>query len=119
MGLEGRSLAWPNILQHQVAPFKLKNRKKPGHRTVLVFFLVDPMTRIRSTATVPPLPREWIVMEARALLRVQKRLPLEAWRLVSSFMGGMTYDDAAERRLRLMNERDIKSQRVVGRNLEL
>ncbi len=43
-------------------PFELADASKPGHRTILCFFLVDPSVRITSTSDVlpqmPDLPRE-------------------------------------------------------------
>ena len=60
---EGRCLAWPNTLQHQVQPFALADPTKPGHRKILVFFLVDPTKRIISTADVPPQQEEWALKE--------------------------------------------------------
>jgi hypothetical protein len=56
---EGRLLAFPNVLQHQVQPFKLQDPTKPGHRKILALFLIDPFQRIISTANVPPQQREW------------------------------------------------------------
>lgn len=56
---EGRLLAFPNVLQHQVQPFSLADLTKPGHRKILALFLVDPFQRIISTANVPPQQREW------------------------------------------------------------
>ncbi|GAB2546019.1 DUF4246 domain-containing protein [Nocardia heshunensis] len=50
----GRCLAFPNILQHRVAPFRLADPTRPGHRKILAFFLIDPSTTITSTADVPP-----------------------------------------------------------------
>ncbi|MGW0435787.1 DUF4246 domain-containing protein [Micromonospora sp. NPDC003197] len=50
----GRCLAFPNILQHRVAPFRLADPTRPGHRKILAFFLVDPSVKIVSTADVPP-----------------------------------------------------------------
>lgn len=50
----GRSIAFPNLYQHYVAPFKLQDPSKSGVRKILVYFLVDPATYITSTATVPP-----------------------------------------------------------------
>jgi hypothetical protein len=50
----GRCLAFPNILQHRVAPFRLADPTRPGHRKMLVLFLVDPTATIVSTADVPP-----------------------------------------------------------------
>ncbi|KAJ7690130.1 hypothetical protein B0H17DRAFT_1290812 [Mycena rosella] len=35
----GRSIAFPNLYQHRVSPFKLSDPTKPGVRKILVFFL--------------------------------------------------------------------------------
>ncbi|MET9348434.1 DUF4246 domain-containing protein [Streptomyces termitum] len=51
---EGRCLAFPNVLQHRVEPFRLADPGRPGHRKILAFFLVDPARRIVSTSDVPP-----------------------------------------------------------------
>ncbi|KAF8518114.1 hypothetical protein BU17DRAFT_66554 [Hysterangium stoloniferum] len=56
---EGRLLTFPNILQHQVQPFKLEDPTKPGHRKILALFLVDPNIRVISTANVPCQQRDW------------------------------------------------------------
>jgi hypothetical protein len=50
----GRALAFPNILQHRVDPFRLADPAKPGHRKILVFFLVEPSVTIVSTSDIPP-----------------------------------------------------------------
>ena len=50
----GRALAFPNILQHRVDPFRLADPNRPGHRKILAFFLVDPSVTIVSTSDVPP-----------------------------------------------------------------
>ncbi|WP_236242497.1 DUF4246 domain-containing protein [Streptomyces sp. CC228A] len=50
----GRCLAFPNMLQHRVSPFRLADPTRPGHRKILAFFLVDPSVRIVSTSDVPP-----------------------------------------------------------------
>ncbi|MFE3544665.1 DUF4246 domain-containing protein [Nocardia sp. NPDC059177] len=50
----GRCLAFPNILQHRVAPFGLADPTRPGHRKILAFFLVDPTVTITSTSDIPP-----------------------------------------------------------------
>ncbi|MFJ4502046.1 DUF4246 domain-containing protein [Streptomyces sp. NPDC088864] len=50
----GRCLAFPNVLQHRVGPFRLADPERPGHRKILAFFLVDPSTPIVSTSDVPP-----------------------------------------------------------------
>ncbi|KAF5383274.1 hypothetical protein D9615_005045 [Tricholomella constricta] len=56
---EGRLLTWPNILQHQVQPFRLADPTKPGHRKIVALFLVDPGIRVVSTANVPCQQKEW------------------------------------------------------------
>ncbi|KAH7032346.1 hypothetical protein B0J12DRAFT_767451 [Macrophomina phaseolina] len=56
---EGRLLCFPNVFQHQVQPFELVDKERPGHRKIVAVFLVDPYQRIVSTANVPPQQREW------------------------------------------------------------
>ncbi|KAL0564117.1 hypothetical protein V5O48_017937 [Marasmius crinis-equi] len=56
---EGRLLVFPNVLQHQVQPFKLVDPTKPGYRKILAMFLVDPYLRTLSTANIPPQQRDW------------------------------------------------------------
>ncbi|MFJ3223242.1 DUF4246 domain-containing protein [Streptomyces sp. NPDC086783] len=50
----GRCLAFPNVLQHRVSPFRLADPTRPGCRKILAFFLVDPSEKIVSTSDVPP-----------------------------------------------------------------
>ena len=54
-----RAIAFPNIYQHRVSPFQLIDPTKPGHRKIIVFFLVDPSTTILSTSNVPPQQLHW------------------------------------------------------------
>ena len=56
---EGRLVTFPNVLQHSVAPFKLADPTKPGHRNIVALFLVDPNIKITSTAHVPCQQQEW------------------------------------------------------------
>ena len=56
---EGRIVAFPNTMQHCVQPFELQDKTKRGHRKILVYFLVNPMNRIVSTASIPPQILEW------------------------------------------------------------
>ncbi|NKX88149.1 DUF4246 domain-containing protein [Nocardia coubleae] len=50
----GRCVAFPNIYQHRVAPFRLDDPTRNGHRKIVAFFLVDPSVTITSTADIPP-----------------------------------------------------------------
>ncbi|KAJ3095715.1 hypothetical protein HDU96_001068, partial [Phlyctochytrium bullatum] len=65
----GRVLVFPNSNQHRVPPFELEDPTKPGHRKMLVFFLVHPDTRVPSTLNVPPQQWEW------GMERLQKIIP--------------------------------------------
>lgn len=56
---EGRCVAFPNVYQHKVAPFELVDKKKNGHRKILVFFLIDPMKRVISTKNIAPQNPIW------------------------------------------------------------
>ncbi|KAG9028508.1 hypothetical protein FS837_003855, partial [Tulasnella sp. UAMH 9824] len=54
-----RCIAFPNIYQHKVSPFKLVDPTKPGHRKIVALFLVDPENRIPSTSDIPPQQSHW------------------------------------------------------------
>ena len=53
---KGRQLAFPNVSPHRASGFKLAD---PRSRDMDVVRLVDPFTRIISTANVPPQQVEW------------------------------------------------------------
>ena len=55
-----RCVAFPNLYQHQVQPFRLEDPTKPGHRRILALFLVDPTQKILSATDVAPQQRGWI-----------------------------------------------------------
>ena len=55
-----RCVAFPNLYQRQVQPFRLEDPTKPGHRRILAFFLVDLTQRIFSATDVAPQQRGWI-----------------------------------------------------------
>ncbi|KFY31568.1 hypothetical protein V493_00997 [Pseudogymnoascus sp. VKM F-4281 (FW-2241)] len=56
---QGRLLAFPNVFQHRVSPFKLQDPTKPGHRRFMALWLIDPLQRIVSTGNVPPQRQDW------------------------------------------------------------
>ncbi|KAJ2448034.1 hypothetical protein GGF42_005255 [Coemansia sp. RSA 2424] len=55
----GQCVVFPNILQHKMPELELVDRTKPGHCKMLMFYFVDPSTRIPSTEIVPPQQQEW------------------------------------------------------------
>jgi hypothetical protein len=66
----GRCLAFPNVLQHRVSPFRLTDPTRPGHRKILAFFLVDPSQKIVSTSDVPP-QQPWSTTSTMTLERAK------------------------------------------------
>ncbi|KAF5313504.1 hypothetical protein D9611_008549 [Ephemerocybe angulata] len=110
---EGRIITFPNILQHQVQPFKLEDPTKPGHRKIMALFLVDPHTSIISTADVPPQRLDWWaeevpakegdVQDADALTKLPNELQQRIFSSVEDFPIDMV--KAKELREKLMAER--------------
>jgi Protein of unknown function (DUF4246) len=104
---EGRLLTFPNILQHQVQPFALADRTRPGHRKIVALFLVDPGIRIVSTANVPCQQREWwaekVGLEKGSLGELPVELREKVIEQVEEFP--ILLSEAKELRLELMAER--------------
>jgi hypothetical protein len=102
---DGRCIAFPNVLQHQVQPFSLVDATRDGHRKILVLFLVDPTQQITSTAVDPPQQADWTVKERRDAMSTA--LPSrDLQELVQQFAGWpVTLQDAKRHRDGLMKER--------------
>jgi hypothetical protein len=105
----GRCIAFPNLFQHCVSPFKLVDPSRPGYRKILVFFLVDPSLEkpIPSTSIIPPQQKEWSAAELRNLPRSSglNKLPVEVLDMINDEVGLMTRAEAEQYRLELMDER--------------
>ncbi|TFK72603.1 hypothetical protein BDN72DRAFT_762932 [Pluteus cervinus] len=112
---EGRVITFPNILQHQVQPFKLTDASRPGHRKILALFLVDPNIRVISTANVPCQRRDWWEQSIRELETDGGKktkigltgLPVELADMVVKQVDGfpISLEEAKELREELMEER--------------
>lgn len=102
----GRLLAFPNVFQHQVQPFRLEDPTKPGHRKILAMFLVDPNLRILSTGVVPPQRRDWWAPEVRKISPFSK-IPVEVFDMIIDSVEDfpMSWERAEEVREVLMDER--------------
>ncbi|KAG8705992.1 hypothetical protein FRC09_002641 [Ceratobasidium sp. 395] len=92
---QDRTIAFPNVYQHRVSPFELKDKTRPGHRKIVALFLVDPAIHRPSTTTVPPQQQDWHItpnpdLGPNFLTRVE---------------GGMSRREAENYRLELMDER--------------
>ena len=102
--VQGRSLAWPNILQHKVEGFRLEDPTKPGVRKILVFFLVDPGLRVLSTAHIPPQQQAWMELELDRM-QVFARLPTTVRSLIMQYAWHFPHDRALQVRDEVMTER--------------
>ena len=108
-----RCVAFPNLYQHQVQPFCLDDPTKPGHRKILVFFLVDPTQKVLSATNIAPQQREWVTdaMYHAGQDSAFSKLPFEILTLISSESEGvMTRSEAEKYREELMSERDIAGE---------
>jgi hypothetical protein len=103
---QGRILAFPNVLQHCVHNFRLKDETKPGHRKILAMFLVDPHIRVLSTANVPPQQKDWWSEEVRKVAPLAD-MPQEIFDKIIEDVDDfpLSYEAACEVRDQLMAER--------------
>ncbi|KLT40052.1 hypothetical protein CC85DRAFT_278473 [Cutaneotrichosporon oleaginosum] len=106
---EGRLLVFPNVLQHQVQPFELVDKTRPGHRKILALFLVDPAVRVPSTATVPPQQKEW--REASVL---DERLPPELSQMI---FDNLTVPYGLDK-AKALREELIEERKAVDKNVD-
>jgi hypothetical protein len=85
---DGLAIVFPNIYQYHQTSFTLLNPSKPGHQTVIAFFLVDPDVQpIVSTAMVAPQQKQWI---GRALDEsLDRRVPVEVVERIMDHVEGM------------------------------
>jgi hypothetical protein len=99
---QGRVVVFPNVLQHCAEPFQLRNKDKPGIRTICALFLVDPNRRILSTSDVPPQQREW----HDAASRLASLFSSDVWGVLDSKRSfPLSLQQAKEARTKLMRER--------------
>ena len=91
-----------------MAPFKLEDPSKPGHRKILALFLIDPHCRIISTANVPPQQKSWWSPEIRdseRLASIPKEVVDQIVDDVDDFP--ISLEEAKGLRLELMEERKV------------
>ncbi|CAO3571433.1 unnamed protein product [Mortierella alpina] len=102
---QDRCIVFPNIFQHQVQPYSLEDPTKPGTRSILVFFLVNPEHPILSTTHVPPQQRDWA--PNKGLLAVAaEELPPEVYELIEKLVDWpIDLDEAKAHREEFMKER--------------
>lgn len=112
---EGRLLAYPNIFLNKLSPVSLKDRSKPGHQKVLTLFLVDPHTRVLSTANVPPQRKDWW-LDILSAGKVFQNLPDDlSPRMVNALDDwSIGIEEARLLRRRLIEERETYIRQTLG-----
>jgi hypothetical protein len=85
----GKLMVFPNCHAHRVLEMVNKHKDKTLHRRLVVFFIVDPNTRIKSSKDCPPMPRK------------------------------VSHEQALKDRLELMQERKQAKQALNPRQIEL
>lgn len=115
--VEDRMVVFPNIYQHQVQPFELADKSKPGHRKIVCFFICDPHDKkVHTTARVPPQNSAWWGEKVRTIGLLDK-LPDELFNKVLDAHDDYPWSIQAAKEVRkdLMEER---GKAVEGQNKE-
>ena len=104
---QSRLLAFPNTMQHQVQPFSLDDKTRPGHRKLLALFLVDPHQQIISAANVPCQQKSWWEEIVRPVGPLGTKFPVEIVDQIFDSLGDfpVSLEEAKKQRLELMEER--------------
>ncbi|KAJ2746427.1 hypothetical protein GGI20_001345 [Coemansia sp. BCRC 34301] len=102
----GRCIMFPNIYQHQTSGFKLADSSRPGHCKMLVFYFVDPATRIPSTEVVPPQQQSWWAESFMSTGPLSDLPLLVKEGILDNVHFPMSLKMAKELRLKLMAEHD-------------
>lgn len=116
-----RCIAFPNLYQNQVQPFRLADPQKPGHRKILAFFLVDPTYRVPSATDVGPQQKAWLIdFTHRSVGTRFAKLPVELLDLIVNECGDtMTREEAEAYREELKGERTIAVQDTSSSRFEV
>ncbi|KAF3904402.1 hypothetical protein ABW21_db0203717 [Orbilia brochopaga] len=106
---ENRAIAFPNVYQHEVQPFELVDKTKPGYRKILVFFLCDPSEENEvptSRIVAPQQPGARKDVEEALRSGPLGKLPEEVFRLIlEELPPAITREEAEKYREELMEER--------------
>ncbi|KAI0824928.1 hypothetical protein BC628DRAFT_1419673 [Trametes gibbosa] len=110
VAVEDKCVVFPNIYQHRVSPFELADSSRGGHRKILAFFLVDPLTRVHSTSDVPPQQAQWYRSAVNSS-DIFKRLPTELVELILEYVSEstVTLEEAQVDREMLERARFVKT----------
>jgi hypothetical protein len=111
LAAQGRTVVYPNVMQHRNNFFGLFRFDRPGHRKALMMHLVNPMKRITSTASIPPQMRNWAAYYPQSPLHLILNhfgVPDDIVVCVYEFLGfPLSWEEAENIREELMQERSL------------
>ncbi|KAJ1722130.1 hypothetical protein LPJ53_003427 [Coemansia erecta] len=111
---QGSLVCHPNIYQHQISSFSLKDESKPGHVKTMTLYFVDPAIRVVSTALVPPQQQHWWIPSILDTPLLAK-FPAEIQSMIiSSVDSPISFDTAAKAR-KILDDRALVSNDDRGR----
>ncbi|KAJ2829112.1 hypothetical protein GGI24_002219 [Coemansia furcata] len=102
---DGRSIVFPNVYQHRVSSLKLAEPTKQGYCKYLVFYIVDPVTRIPSTEIVPPQQQSWWAESVLSTSPLSELPLLVKEGILDKVKAPMSLEEAKKIRLELMSDR--------------
>ncbi|CAK7270588.1 hypothetical protein SEPCBS57363_004175, partial [Sporothrix epigloea] len=104
---QGRLVAFPNVLEHRIEPFRLVDGTKPGRYRWLTLYLVDPHYRLCSTRNVPPQQHDWWAAAMGRELAAGGGLPTEVIDNIMQYTDEwpMGMEEAAWHREQMVKER--------------
>ncbi|PVU84606.1 hypothetical protein BB559_007531, partial [Furculomyces boomerangus] len=122
--VKNQMISFPNIYQHQVQDFELRDKTKPGYRKMLSFFLVNPKKRIYSTAHIPPQQLSWFEIELMKNKNKLSELPgLITDEISKTLDWPISLKEAKKQREELLKERKFyvnkQNEDIFERELDL
>lgn len=118
---DGRLVAFPNVVQHRVEAFALRDPSLPGRRRWLKLHLVDPHYRICSTQNVSPQQFDWWYEAGLGKIDwAAREIPTELVREIEMLVGEfpVTRGEAKQREENVRDER-MKKMEVVNEQVPL
>lgn len=108
---EDSIVVFPNCFQHQVQPFSLADKTRPGHRKILCFFICDPTdNKVVATDRVPAQQGEWWADDVAQTGSLSNLPPELVDNILNKVDWPKDFEFAKQSREELMKERSIEQE---------
>ncbi|CAK7275555.1 hypothetical protein SEPCBS57363_006755 [Sporothrix epigloea] len=106
---QGQLVAFSNVLEHRIEPFRLVDETEPGRCRWLTLYLVDPHYRVCSTRNVPPQQHDWWAAAVGRELAAGAGLPEELIENILRYTDEwpMGTEEAARHRKQMIEEAEV------------